>query len=578
MDRCVFCQGELDATGRFCRQCGQMQPERTASAPLSASLSNLPTQVLHKPCPSCGLELPAWARFCGRCGHSFSQPISQPAEAPSTAEPVAPQPSPSEPAGALQPPAEPMQTPPAASAELEETLPPKVLPLASQPQPEEEEKRRSGVAPGPFPLPGPPEMAPFSGPVAPGISTAPAWAQGAAPAMPGIPAGPQIGAPGVPGIPAGPQIGAPGVPGIPAGPQIGAPGMSAPPLQGAPQFSGWPQPPFTLSPAGAPPTAAQPATSAGQAAARGLGYKLWGTVQAKIISIVVVAAVVVGGGAAAAIVVTRPDPVIQVTSKYHVADKAAGSVGTTLHIIGQKFSHSSAITLLLDNNQPLPGDPPAIQSDADGNFAKDLSITEAWQVRTHTLYAKDAKGYDTQKGVTIVIVAQGESGTPGPSGAPPDNASFTVNITIENGEFWYFPDTLKVVGQSDPAGGTVCQDRDHGGASSQDGPIFDLNTGQPTGVTFHETITFSCTGTYKSGKLTYVETAVSDTFALSNGVTCQGNIPRIIQSLSGTFSSATEISGTWNADELTLSCDQNYQLRGEGAQQANWTATATLSA
>lgn len=315
----------------------------------------------------------------------------------------------------------------------------------------------------------------------------------------------------------------------------------------------------------------------GQTAARGLGYKLWGTVQAKIISAVVATAVVVSG-AATVYAVTRPNPVIQVASKYHVADKAAGSAGTTLQVTGKDFSHSSLITLTLDNNKPLPGEQPTIQSDANGSFTKEITITAAWTVSPHTLYAADAKGYATKTGVTIVIVAQGERGTPGPGGAPPDDANFTVAVDINNAGFWYFPDTLKVVGKSDSSGGTVCQDRDNGGTSSQDGPIIDANTGQPNGVTYHETITFSCTGTYKSGKLTYVETAVSDTFALSNGVTCQGNVPRIIQSLSGTFSSATAISGTWSADALTLSCTQNYQLRGTTAQQADWTATATLSA
>ncbi len=399
-----------------------------------------------------------------------------------------------------------------------------------------------------------------------------------------MPAGPQMGAPGVPGMPAGPQMGAPGVPGMPAGPQMGAPGMpgmSAPPMQGVPHFSGWPQPgaPGLSAPyGGAPATAAPPVTTAGQAAARGLGYKLWGTVQAKVISLLVATAVVVGGGAATVYAVTRPNPVIQVTSKYHVADKAAGSAGTTLHITGQKFSSSSAITLLLDNTQSLPGGQPAIQSDSDGGFQVNVNITKAWVVGTHTLYAKDAKDYATKTGVTIVVVAPGAAHTPGANGAPPDDASFTVNIALQGAAFWYFPDTLKVVGQPDPAGGTVCQDRDHGGTSSQDGPVIDENTGQPNGVTYHETITFSCTGSYKGGKLTYVETAVSDTFTLSNGVICQGNVPRTVQSLDGTFTNATEISGTWKADALALSCTQNYVLHGPGAKEANWTATATLSA
>jgi hypothetical protein len=597
MDRCVFCQGELDAAGRFCRQCGQMQPERAVSAPNSGAIPDKPTEVLHKACPSCGLELPAWARFCGRCGHSFSQPAeAQPASEPSGALPPT-----LELPRAPQPPAEQVPPPVPASAELEETLPPMAVQVESLPPPKEEEQRVSGALAGPLPLvspSGPAGFGTFSGAAIPEMSTAPAWAQGAAPGMPGIPAGPQIGAPGIPGIPAGPQIGAPGVPGMPAGPQmgmpgmpgmapgaqVGAPGMSAPPAGGFPPVgappSGWPQPgaPGMPTPYGGMPSGfAPPVTTAGQTAARGLGYKLWGTVQAKIISLLVATAVVVGGGAATVYAVTRPDPVIQVTSKYHVADKAAGAVGTTLHITGQKFSSSSAITLLIDNDKPLPGGSPAIRSDSNGSFSKDVPINEAWSVRVHTLYARDAKDYSTKKGVTIVVVAPGTAHTPGANGAPPDDASFTINIELESAAFWYFPDTLKVVGQPDPAGGTVCQDRDHGGTSSQDGPIFDANTGQPTGVTYHETITFSCTGSYKSGKLTYVETAVSDTFALSNGVTCQGNVPRIIQSLSGTFSSATAITGTWSADELTLSCTQNYQLRGVGAQVSEWTATATLS-
>ena len=70
---------------------------------------------------------------------------------------------------------------------------------------------------------------------------------------------------------------------------------------------------------------------------------------------------------------TRPKPVITVTSTYHVDALPAGSTGTALHINASDFSGSSAITFLLDD-QPVASNQ-QVTSDANGSVKTDLAIS-----------------------------------------------------------------------------------------------------------------------------------------------------------------------------------------------------------
>jgi Novel STAND NTPase 1/TIR domain/Chlamydia polymorphic membrane protein (Chlamydia_PMP) repeat len=62
MDRCPFCQGEVDGATRFCCQCGRVQPAQFATTLLD---SETPSLIVR--CPDCGSPLPAQAQSCSSC-------------------------------------------------------------------------------------------------------------------------------------------------------------------------------------------------------------------------------------------------------------------------------------------------------------------------------------------------------------------------------------------------------------------------------------------------------------------------------------------------------------------------------
>ncbi len=264
-----------------------------------------------------------------------------------------------------------------------------------------------------------------------------------------------------------------------------------------------------------------------------------------------------------------PRPVISVQSKYQQDGVPAGAATTTLHISGKWFSYNSPITFLLDG-RPAPGSQ-GIKSDANGRVDTDLTVTGDWGLGNHTLTAKDAQGYTTQSGVPLAIVPQGEASTPGPNGAPSDNASFTLAVTVQTqdpitGQPASLQETLTI------AGGTVCQARDNGQPYTQTGSVLDA-TGQPTGITYQETLTSTCSGSYKGGQLTYTETVTSDQYSLSNGLTCQAGTPYTLQSLNGSFSSATNSGGNWNTSGVIVICLGGLPFTSHPAQQGSWSGT-----
>jgi len=181
MDRCVYCQAELDQGARVCRACGRLQPAGAAGAPAAAS--GAPT----RPCPHCGAALPLTARFCPNCGRSLSDEIRLAPLVPGFGVPES-------------------------------------LPGASS----------VPTAPA-WPQAGAPNVpSAYAGPQggAPGVPSAAAGPQAGAPGVPHAPWGPQGGAPGVPTAPGAPQGGFPHVPSAPNPPQAGAPSMHMPPQAG----------------------------------------------------------------------------------------------------------------------------------------------------------------------------------------------------------------------------------------------------------------------------------------------------------------------------------------------------------
>jgi hypothetical protein len=276
-----------------------------------------------------------------------------------------------------------------------------------------------------------------------------------------------------------------------------------------------------------------------------------------------------GGGGIAAYLLTRPQPVLTVTSAYQVGSTPAGATGTVLHVSAHSFSGSSAITFLLDN-APVANNQ-NVSSDANGTVRVDLVITTTWAVGNHLLTAKDASGYATKAGVPVAIVPQGQAHTPGPNGAPPDDMSFTLSASLHvqdagtGKQLGTYSEILSVTGKPDPSGGTVCQYTDHGQQYTYLG-----NSGN--GITYHETFTFSCSGTYKGGKLSYIETATSDKVYYPNGQYCVGRTPYVYEDLEGTFTSQNTINGTLSSDSVTWDCSGSSGTQFTNASKGSWTA------
>jgi hypothetical protein len=314
-----------------------------------------------------------------------------------------------------------------------------------------------------------------------------------------------------------------------------------------------PIPPPSFPPPAAPPPQPYPPTPAPKK--RGAGSTILLIVLA---AIVILAAL---GGFGIYHFLTLPKPVISVTSKYHVGNTGAGSTNTTLHVSGQKFSANSAITFLLDG-ATAPGST-TVQSDANGNVNADLTITSAWIVGDHTLTAKDANGYTTNTGIPVKIVPQGVASTPGPNGAPADDQKFTINISVQETDtatkksLGSISQTLNVTGQPDPMGGTVCQSRDNGQPQPING-AFSNN-----GNSYTETLIYSCSGTYKSGKLSYTETVTSDKYTLSDHATCIVQTPYTYEQMQGTFSASTAISGTFSGAGTKANCTDNTTITSD---------------
>jgi len=278
---------------------------------------------------------------------------------------------------------------------------------------------------------------------------------------------------------------------------------------------------------------------------------------------------------------TRPQPLIHVSSTYTVGKTPAGSIGTTLHFKGEHFSTNSSITFLLDNISAPAA--PLVTSDQNGNVSADLPITSDWSVGQHTLTARDASNYTSKAGVLIEVVSPGQDSTPGPFGAPADNASFKVNVS-EQGQYdqgggpFTFTETLIVTGHPDPAGGSVCGIGDTGQLQRQSSST--LNNGMP----FSETRAFTCTGgTYKGGNFAYTETITSDVVVLNNNgtqITCTMQGPHIVERLSGSYTAQGNFSGSLTypgTPSSDFACDTaNFSFWRYGGS-GTWTGTYTLS-
>lgn len=447
-------------------------------------------------CGPCGVELPPQARFCGKCGTPFYE------TAPSN-EPVQPALSGSQAVNPEYPgvvttyiPGEQLSLPCEADEDGEfENTPP--------------ENSEDGHQEQPADLAGPTSIAPPAGiealptPHLPSIQCTPRFSSGPMgqimPSMIGRPASPSFRAHNL----VGNQAPAPGT------------GSSAPSY-----FSSY--------------TAHTGATQN----ARGCVIR-W-----LVISLAAILVAVGGGIGILSYILTRPQPVIGISSAYQLGNTPVGSNGTSLYIQGRRFSGKSVITFLIDN-RPAPA-APRVVSDQNGNISAKLPITAAWPQGRHILTARDASNYVSKVGIAIEVVPQGQAHTPGPNGAPPDDANFTVNASLHgqydegNGPF-SGTEPLIITGYSDPAGGSVCKARDNGQPQTYHG----ITPGN--GLPYVETVTFSCTGTYKGGQISYAETLLSAEITLTyqgNQYICHLLTPGVNEKLSGSYKARNGFSGT----------------------------------
>jgi hypothetical protein len=214
-----------------------------------------------------------------------------------------------------------------------------------------------------------------------------------------------------------------------------------------------------------------------------------------------------------------------------------------------------------------------VQSDAGGREQTEAVVTASWSIGTHVLTAQEVDDGRSSNGVTLVVVAPGQASTPGPNGAPADNVSFVLSLTISpvdantRATLPSFYDTLTVLGRPDPTGGMVC-DPQH-------------DTGQPVettsrggGPSYVLTYVATCSGTYAGGHLTYTETATSFQIVYASGLTCQAQVPVVLQSLEGSFLDAMTVNGSFRADALDFVCS-NGQSSQNAPQTGTWSGTIT---
>lgn len=345
-------------------------------------------------------------------------------------------------------------------------------------------------------------------------------------------------------------------------PQTPAYGQSSPYPYNQPAHTPPSFPADPYAPAPTPPYQAQPWSPGVPPAFQPAAPPKKSNLKTVLIVLIIILVLAAGGGGTALYFATRPQPVINVVSKYTVGALPAGAAETSFTINGHDFSGNSPVTFLLDGAS-IPNGPGA-RSDSSGNVSATFTISDTWAVGTHTLTARDASGYLTKTGKALVIVSPGQASTPGPHGAPTDSASMTINATVNAGSS-SGSITLVVTGSAD--GGKVCRDVDDGQSHA--------HTGTSNGVGYTETTIHTCSGTYKGGKLSYSETATSDKIVFNDGLVCNAHVPYVSAHMEGTFTNATSISGSYSEDTIVADCNMGVGSQSFTANTGTWTGSAS---
>lgn len=266
------------------------------------------------------------------------------------------------------------------------------------------------------------------------------------------------------------------------------------------------------------------------------------------------------GGGYAYYRVTRPEPVIMLSSKYIDGQTPVGATSTAgFSVKGSAFSPNEAITFLKDGKVDFAG---AVTSNGQGGFRTTLSIGSDWTPGFHIITAQDKDGYTTGVGVKVEIVGAGAKGTPGPGGAPTDSASMRIDalVTTRSGSTNW---TLLV------SQGSVCSPADDGFSHSQ--------TGTSAGIAYTRSVMRTCKGTYKGGVLNYQEITTSDSYVFASGLVCNARVPYTSASVQGNFTDNTRISGTYTTAGMTYDCNPGASHQNIDADAGTWQGTATIT-
>lgn len=301
-----------------------------------------------------------------------------------------------------------------------------------------------------------------------------------------------------------------------------------------------------------------------------------------VLLLLIICLILTGGGSSAVYYFsTRPQPVIVVTSKYRVGSTSAGSTSTTFQVKGQDFTHSSAITFLLDGKW-APGSQ-TVHSDSHGNVTALLTVTNGWLVGDHTLAARDASGYLTQKLWKIKIVVQGQASTPGPNGAPTDTATGTITVNIPAHKS-ISPTTYKLSVTRRSNRETICRYAKEDLGFLPDGRIYTLTGTTSKGTFYTDTLAATCSGTYINGMLRYTETVTNeeieyaDAGFFTSDTVCTALSPYVNISLEGTFIGSTAIKGrySYGTSQPVYHCTNDDGNWPVPPQEGTWSGTASM--
>lgn len=251
----------------------------------------------------------------------------------------------------------------------------------------------------------------------------------------------------------------------------------------------------------------------------------------KILPLAAAILIVLVGGSFGIWYLVTPHPALSIVSSTQKTAVLPASVSIQVVFLldGQTFSALGSVT-----------------SDATGSVSQSVTLDSSWVVGSHTLTAKDARGYVTQHSYPLAIVQQGDAGTPGPNNSPANDSSFSLSLTESIAGQSYLK-RLNVTGHPDPAGGTVCGPLDDGHSHSYSGTTSD-------GTNYTVKLTQKCSGTYTYGHLTYTETMVSEQIIFPGLGTCTALTPYVAEKINGSYVSGGTFKGTVHEGAYSMNC------------------------